>query len=179
MVHHFKISLIDLLVHLLVKKPFCIRRDRKNSLVKYIFEAAFKICSLKYLFLYSRKKYMGRSWLFSITKAWEPSALLHINFFRNSTFDQIFTYLWQIWWTLRTLLFYRTFFIDAYEIRTKRHDKYLSRVNSWVFLHALLLFFRERELGFQALNVKLNILVLKIGCLSYRLIRISWNKKII
>ena len=91
------------------------------------------------------KKYMGRSWLFSITKAWEPSALLHINFFRNSTFDQIFTYLWQIWWTLRTLLFYRTFFIDAYEIRTKRHDKYLSKVNSWVFLHALLLFFRERE----------------------------------
>ena len=125
------------------------------------------------------KKYMGRSWLFSITKAWEPSALLHINFFRNSTFDQIFTYLLQIWWTLRTQLFYRTFFIDAYEIRTKRHDKYLSKVNSWVFLHALLLFFRERELGFQALNVKLNILVLKIGCLSYRLIRISWNKKII
>lgn len=48
---------------------------------------------------------------FSTIGAWEPTTSLQWKFFRNSDYDQIFTYLLEFLRTLRTPLFYSAFFI--------------------------------------------------------------------
>ena len=68
---------------------------------------------------------MWRKPIFSNMDPGESATIFQMKVFNtgpSKDFDQIFSYLLQFLKTLRTYLFYQTFFMAAFEIGTKTHE---------------------------------------------------------